>query len=191
MMPDKSLTQADKELLLAIARQAIEQGVNGGQVRQLDHSGLSDALLENGASFVTLTIDGRLRGCIGALEAYQCLADDVQEHALAAAFDDYRFPPVTLNEVHQLHLEISRLTPPVPLAYNNPEDLPALLTPHEDGVIIRDGRQRATFLPQVWRQVPDPERFLDQLCMKMGAAPSLWRKKMLEVSIYHVEEWSE
>ncbi len=191
MMPETRLSEPDRTLLLTIARQAIEDGVNGKSLALIDHDSLSADLVKIESSFVTLTINGRLRGCIGTLEAYQPLVDDVQEHALAAALDDYRFPAVTEQEVPRLHIEISRLTPPVPLEYEDPLDLPGLLVPNVDGVILRDGRSRATFLPQVWHQVPDPSKFLDQLCMKMGASQNLWKSKVLDVSIYHVEEWSE
>jgi uncharacterized protein len=132
-----------------------------------------------------------LRGCIGSLEAYQSLVADVQEHARQAALEDYRFPPVKAAEIAKLHIEISRLTAAVPLKYENPGDLPGLLHPNEDGVILKDGFRRATFLPQVWEQLPDPNEFLSHLCAKMSAPADLWKRKVLEVSIYHVEEFEE
>ena len=152
---------------------------------------MSISLQEPGASFVTLTRRGDLRGCIGALEAYQPLALDVQEHAVAAALDDYRFPPVRPAELGSIRIEVSRLTPPVPLEYQVSSDLLQWLRPKIDGVILKDGRHRATFLPQVWENISSPESFLDQLCMKMGAAPDAWRKKHLAVFTYQVEEFHE
>ena len=152
---------------------------------------ISEKLQKKGASFVTLTIEGDLRGCIGTLEAFQPLFRDVQDHALQAALEDYRFPPVTEEELPLISIEISRLTPPVPLPYKNPLDLPKLLKPNLDGVILKDGFRRATFLPQVWEQLPEAGMFLSHLCQKMGSAPDLWRRKVLEVFIYHVEEFSE
>ena len=134
-------------------------------------------LREEGASFITLTIHGELRGCIGALEPYQPLAPDVQEHAVAAALEDPRFPPVAPSELDQIEIEISRLTLPKKLAYTDAEDLLAKLHPQVDGVILRDGPRRATFLPQVWEKIPDKAEFLDNLCYKMGAAPDTWRRK--------------
>ena len=134
---------------------------------------------------------GDLRGCIGALEAYQPLAEDVREHAVAAALNDYRFPPVQVAELNGISLEVSRLTAPVPLEYTSPEDLVAKLRPGVDGVILRDGGRRATFLPQVWEKLPDAENFLANLCHKMGASPDLWRRKHLEVLTYQVEEFHE
>ena len=100
-------------------------------------------------------------------------------------------PPVTKAEIPKLHIEISRLTPSAPLKYQNPGDLPILLKPNQDGVILKDGFRRATFLPQVWQQLPSPEEFLSHLCVKMGSPADLWKRKVLEVSIYHVEEFEE
>ena len=190
-MPENPLNDDERKVLLDIARQSLERAVRQQRLPKLDMTLMPPSLLYDGASFVTLTINGELRGCIGALEAYQPLALDVQEHAVAAALDDYRFPPVRESELQKIHIEISRLTPPERLEYKDPEDLLELLKPGIDGVILMDGRQRATFLPQVWDKVPSKISFLNQLCMKMGAAPDTWRKKHLEVLIYQVEEFHE
>jgi hypothetical protein len=152
---------------------------------------LSPALCEDGASFVTLTIHGDLRGCIGSLEAHQSLALDVREHAYQAAFEDYRFPPLTKSELPAISIEISHLTVPVDLTYETADELLAALKPGVDGVILQDGFKRATFLPQVWDQLPQAEAFLSHLCAKMGAPADLWRNKKLKVQIYHVEEFHE
>lgn len=185
------LTAEEKWFLLHLARGAMECAVKGLPIPELQHKLLTPSLREQGASFVTLTIDGDLRGCIGALEAYQPLAQDVLEHAVDAALKDPRFMPVSQRELRDIHIEISRLTEPVPLAYSSPADLPAKLTPYVDGVILKSGRRRATFLPQVWQQLPRPEDFLDHLCTKMGARSSLWREEKLEVLVYQVEEFHE
>ena len=121
----------------------------------------------------------------------QPLAEDVREHAIAAARDDYRFPPVQTSELGAINVEVSRLTAPVPLEYSTPEDLIAKLRPHVDGVILRDGSRRATFLPQVWEKLPRAEDFLANLCYKMGASADLWKRKHLDVKIYQVEEFRE
>jgi AmmeMemoRadiSam system protein A len=110
---------------------------------------------------------------------------------VAAALQDYRFPPVPLEELPEIEIEISRLTTPQPLEYADATDLVSALRPGVDGVTLRDGWRRATFLPQVWEKLPDPEMFLSHLCDKMGAAPDLWRRKKLDVSIYQVEEFHE
>ena len=190
-MPETSLTSDERSILLKLARQAIEAAAKRQALPALDLASLPAALAEQGASFVTLTRHGELRGCIGALEAYQPLAEDVREHAVAAATEDYRFPPVREEELPELEIEISRLTPSQPLDYSQPGDLPGLLRPNLDGVVLRDGWRRATFLPQVWEKIPDPEDFLANLCYKMGVSADLWRHKKLNVSIYQVEEFHE
>jgi uncharacterized protein len=185
------LTPEEKQLLLKLARASIEAGVKHQPPPALDASTMTDALLEQGASFVTLTKGGALRGCIGALEAYQSLAEDVREHARAAALEDYRFPNVVEGELKEIEIEVSRLTAPVPLEYSDPQNLLAKLHPSVDGVILRDGFRRATFLPQVWDKISDKAEFLANLCYKMGAAPDTWLKKHLEVLVYQVEEFHE
>jgi len=190
MSTDK-LGEEEKQTLLRIARESLERGVKGEKPTPLKMSAMPPLLREHGASFVTLTIHGNLRGCIGALEPYQPLALDVREHAIAAALDDPRFPAVTPSELAQIEVEVSRLTVPEALDYRDADDLLAKLHPHVDGVILRDGFRRATFLPQVWDKIPDKAGFLDNLCYKMGASQDLWRRKHLEILIYQVEEFHE
>ncbi len=190
-MPEQHLTDDERNFLLKLARQSIENAVRHQPLPPLDAAQLTPVLSAPGASFVTLTLRGMLRGCIGALEPYQGLAEDVREHAVAAALDDYRFSPVTPQELAGLAIEISRLTQPAPLVYNLPSELLERLRPGVDGVILRDGLRRATFLPQVWEKLPDPAEFLAHLCQKMGARSDLWRHKKLDVMIYQVEEFCE
>lgn len=189
----EELSFTEKETLLSVAREAILYSTQNKKLPRFNLNDYSNNLIENGASFVTLHTkhNNKLRGCIGSLEAFQPLIQDVQVHAFAAAMEDYRFPPVKFEEVDNIHIEISRLTPPIPITYTNPEELPKLLRPGVDGVIIQDGYKRATFLPQVWQQLPDPELFLSQLCSKMGVNSKLWQTKILDVSIYEVEEFQE
>ncbi len=191
MMPEEHLSESDRVFLLSLARHSIENYLYNQPLPKLDLQILAPILKQEGASFVTLTIRGNLRGCVGALEPYQSLAEDVIEHAIAAAFQDYRFPPVQAAEIKELQIEISYLTRPEILNYDSPSDLVKLLRPKIDGVVIRDGIRRATFLPQVWEKISDPEEFLEELCMKMGSSPDLWRRKKLEVLIYQVEEFHE
>lgn len=188
---DDPLTAEEKTTLLRLARRAIEAGVCNQPPPDFAGLDMSPRLLAPGAAFVTLTREGNLRGCIGALEPYQSLVEDVREHAAAAALDDYRFPPLTAAELPRIHIEISRLTRPVPLDYRDADDLLTKLRPGVDGVILRDGIRRATFLPQVWEKIPQAAEFLENLCYKMGAAPDLWRRKHLEVLVYQVEEFHE
>ena len=185
------LTDGEKHTLLRLAREAMEHGVRGKILPPLDRNSLTPHLREQGVSFVTLTIDSELRGCIGALEAYQPLVDDVREHAVAAALDDPRFRPVDETELDKIKLEVSRLTAPQLLEYSSSTDLLAKLRPHIDGVILKSDFRRATFLPQVWDKISNPEDFLDHLCAKMGAKSNLWRNTKLQVYIYQVEEFHE
>ena len=185
------LTDEEKQTLLHLARESMEHAVKGKKLPALDVNTLMPRLREDGASFVTLTINDELRGCIGALEAYQSLAVDVREHAIAAALEDPRFPPVVESELNRIKLEVSRLTAPRLLEYSSAEDLLVKLNPHIDGVILKDGRRRATFLPQVWDKIPDPSEFLNHLCEKMGARSNLWRDAKLQVYVYQVEEFHE
>ena len=188
---DHKLTPEEKRTLLQIARRSLELAVRGEKLPPLDETALTPHLMESGASFVTLTVGGDLRGCIGALEPYQPLALDVREHAIAAALEDPRFPRVQPKELPQIEIEVSRLTIPAPLEYNDAEDLLTNLRPGVDGVILRDGFRKATFLPQVWEKIPDTAAFLANLCYKMGAAPDTWKRKHLEVLVYQVEEFHE
>jgi len=190
-MISEPLTDDEKRILLKLARQSIELAANHHSLPTLVLSEYSAPLQQEGASFVTLTEDGELRGCIGALEPYQALVQDVCEHAAAAAMDDYRFTPVHPREVSSLTIEISRLTVPQPLEYQQPVELLTCLQPGVDGVILRDGPHRATFLPQVWEKLPVPATFLSHLCQKMGAPSDLWRRKVLQVFTYQVEEFQE
>lgn len=185
------LTSEERAYLLRLARKAVEIAARGENLPPLDLKTVPESLRAPGCAFVTLTIDGALRGCIGALEAYQPLAQDVFVHAYDAARNDYRFPPVTPAEVEKIEIEVSRLTPPVALEYTQPAALPSLLRPGIDGVILRDGSLRATFLPQVWEKLPAPADFLRALCQKMGAKPDLWERKVLQVSVYQVEAFDE
>ena len=185
------LSAQEKEILLRLARQAMQAGVRQQPLPTFERLELTQRLREPGASFVTLTMNGNLRGCIGALEPYQPLVEDVREHAVAAALEDYRFPPVSEKELPQIRIEISRLTLPQVLSYSSADDLLARLHPGVDGVILRDGMRRATYLPQVWEKVPDPQEFLASLCQKMGAGPDSWRRRHLEVLVYQVEDFHE
>ncbi len=185
------LTDSEKQKLLQLAREAMEYSVTGKTLPILDQTSLSPNLIEYGSSFVTLTIHTELRGCIGALEAHQPLVEDVREHAIAAALQDPRFSPVEPAELNSIRLEISRLTAPQPLKYSSAEDLIKKLKPYVDGVILQNGRRRATFLPQVWEKIPDPQQFLERLCQKMGMDSSAWRHIPMDVLIYQVEDFAE
>ncbi len=188
---EDNLSPEEQQTLLRLAREAMTQRVNGKKLSRLDPSLLTQTLREEGASFVTLTKRGELRGCIGALEPYQSLAEDVRAHAVSAALEDPRFPPVREGELMAIQIEVSRLTRPSPLVYKDAAELLSKIRPHVDGVVLRDGSRRATFLPQVWEKIPKPDEFMDNLCYKMGANYDAWRTKHLEVLTYQVEEFHE
>jgi AmmeMemoRadiSam system protein A len=188
---EKNLSDLERRYLLALARSSMTNAVMNLSEKHTDPAEVPARLAEIGASFVTLTIHDELRGCIGTLEAYQPLYKDVREHAIQAALEDYRFPPVTADELPKIKIEISRLTAPLPLVYSKPSELIELIRPNVDGVILKDGIRRATFLPQVWSQLPDPDEFFSHLCAKMGSTRNIWQLKILDVATYQVEEFCE
>ncbi len=142
--------------------------------------------------FVTLNKRGMLRGCIGSLIGVESIIDGIRRHAVNAALHDQRFPMVTGDEVKALQIDISVLTPPQNLEYRDGEDLVQKLRPHVDGVILKiSGGAGATFLPQVWAQLPVPEMFLDHLCRKAGQPEDSWRSGELTVQTYQVQHFEE
>jgi len=141
--------------------------------------------------FVTLTLNSRLRGCIGSLEGTTPLRKEVCCNASKAAFEDSRFQPLDVDELERVHIEVSILTPPHPLEYSSTTDLLNQLRPGVDGVILRQGISGATFLPQVWEQLPQPERFLGQLCLKAGLPEKKWQTDSLEIETYQVQSFEE
>lgn len=147
-------------------------------------------LAEPGASFVTLTQNGRLRGCIGSLEAQRPLATDVAENAFAAAFRDPRFPPLSQEELARTRVEVSLLTPAKPFPVSGEEDALARLQPGIDGLILSFGRRRATFLPQVWESLPDPRQFMRELKLKAGLSADFW-DPAVTLARYGVRKWKE
>ena len=124
--------------------------------------------LKRAATFVTITIGGKLRGCIGSLVAHKPLLDDLLINATKAAFEDPRFPPLTKEEFEKINIEISLLSQPVEMPYKNFSDLKNMLIPNKHGVILKLGNKQATFLPQVWEQLPDFETFIYHLYVKAG-----------------------
>jgi len=185
------LSVEEEKFLLQLARAALEVGVQGDPLPQLELTSLSSKLIQPGATFITLTKNQDLRGCIGSLEATRPLAEDVRVHAVAAALEDFRFPPVQEDEIPQISIEISRLTTPAKIAFEDTDELFSQIRPGIDGVVIKKGVRRATFLPQVWEKVPDVEIFLEMLCRKMGASAECWRSMSVEIFTYQVEKFCE
>jgi hypothetical protein len=172
-------------VLIGIARQAIaaELGLASAEPWRA-------ALQRPGATFVTLTCAGELRGCIGSLRAIRDLGLDVHENAIAAAFRDPRFPPLTLQEFEATLVEVSLLSPPQSMSFDTEIELHARLRPGIDGVSLELGDRRATFLPQVWESLPEPRDFLLALKHKAGLPADFWSPR-LNVGLYQVTKWKE
>lgn len=147
-------------------------------------------LTEQGASFVTLTLNGALRGCIGSLIARRPLGEDVEANAVNAAFRDPRFNPLSAAELNSIIIEVSVLSTPTPLPVRSQTDLLKRLRPGVDGVILQAGWHRATFLPQVWEELPEAADFLAHLRRKAGLAPGYWGPDM-RIETYTVTAWKE
>lgn len=173
-------------ILLAIARGAIASRL--GKSVPAEES--APWLAERGACFVTLTVGGQLRGCIGSLEPYRPLLQDLKENALAAAFRDPRFPPLAERELESVRVEVSLLSPVTPLVCRDEADALSQLRPGIDGVILEYGRHRGTFLPQVWEQLPSPREFFWHLKLKAGLPPTFWDDGVL-LFRYTVEKFKE
>ena len=141
--------------------------------------------------FVTLRKQGMLRGCIGSLLGVEPLVAGVRRHVVNAAFHDHRFSILTAEELAKVRIEISLLTPPKTLKYFDGDDLICKLRPNIDGVIVKQGKRGATFLPQVWDELPVPELFLDQLCCKAGLFSAGWRSGGLTVQTYQALRFAE
>ena len=182
-------TDEQGKALLKLARRTIASRLGCGEAPE---SGTDcKELQQQGAVFVTLKKRGLLRGCIGNLEPVGPLWQGVRDNALNAAFNDFRFPPLKAEEIDEVHIDISILGPAVPLEYSDADDLLAKLRPGQDGVILRSGSARATFLPHVWLLLPNPEDFLDHLCRKAGLSDSAWRHAHPEIRIYRVQSFEE
>jgi AmmeMemoRadiSam system protein A len=172
--------------LLTIARNAIEKKFGRPARVVTPHPDLA----KPAATFITLTQQGQLRGCIGTLEARRPLAADVAENALAAAFHDPRFPPLRQGELEATRVEVSLLDTPKPLRFSNEADALGQLRPGLDGLILQCGNHRATFLPQVWESLQTPPLFLQNLKLKAGL-PAIFWSPQLTLERYGVQKWKE
>lgn len=163
------------ETLLHVARRSIEANLGGPPV---EHPPESPWLDEPRAVFVTLKKHGELRGCVGQLQARQSLFHAVKDAAEAAAFRDHRFPPLDAAELPELHLEISVLTPLEPVDVHSEEEALRALRPGVDGVVLSFGSRSAVFIPEMWKQLPEPRDFLRQLRRKGGLPLETWPKEL-------------
>ncbi len=177
-------------LLLEVARDAIAHCLREGEPLGADVDSFPPALRANRASFVSLHLGGDLRGCIGGFEASDPLVVDVAKHACDAAVRDPRFSVLTEAELAELEISISVLGPFEELHVVSEEELLQILRPRVDGVLIEEGALRATFLPSVWEQLPEPRDFLMQLKKKAGIPPDHWSSRIC-VSRYEVDHIGE
>ncbi|MGO0306016.1 AmmeMemoRadiSam system protein A [Endozoicomonas acroporae] len=172
-------TESQKRELLRLARKTISEGCTRSlPPKPLPEEDLADFFLQQAASFVTLQKREELRGCIGSTQAYRTLLDDVIHNAFASAFRDPRFPPVTESELTDIKIEVSVLTPKERMDIADEKDLLQQLNPGIDGLLIRNPQYSATFLPQVWQQLPNARQFLAHLKSKAGMTPGLWPDDM-------------
>jgi AmmeMemoRadiSam system protein A len=191
MVETDKLTEQEGKYLLSVARQTIEKRLMGqeeeGQLEALH----SPKFSENRGTFVTLTENGALRGCIGHIIPQEPMIEGIKENAINAAFRDPRFPPLSEAEWKRVKVEVSILTDPTPLVYTDASDLLNRLRPGIDGLIIKKGFNQATFLPQVWEQLPDKKEFLRHLCLKAGLDRDAWKHDKLEVFVYQAQAFEE
>jgi uncharacterized protein len=184
------LSDTDRRVLLDMAADVIGDAVARRDPRVPHPSDFDGRLSEPGASFVTLERGDQLLGCIGSLVAVEELVVDVARHALAAAFDDPRLPPVTRNDFEEMSIKVSVLTRPAPLSTATFDELVAAVRPGVDGLLVEAGRHRATLLPSVWGHVADAEQFLGVLWQKAGLARRAWPADVA-VSRYSTEEFGD
>lgn len=176
----------DKLTLLNLARESIRSKFEGKDLA-IDAQKISAVLKQKRGTFVTLKINNELRGCIGHIAPVQELYRDVIENACAAAFSDPRFRPLAKDELEKIAIEISLLSESQKFEYKSWDLLIQNLEKNKPGVILRKGRQMATFLPQVWEELPAAEEFLAHLCLKAGLDPYAWKKEVA-IETYTVEK---
>ncbi len=185
------LTEEEGKHLVETARKTIQEALFNMKEKSAQEASTSSKFLERRGTFVTLTLNGALRGCIGHIIPQESLIDGVRVNAMNAAFRDPRFRPLSKPEFEKIKVEVSILTTPRPLPYTDANDLLAKLRPGIDGLIIRQGYHQATFLPQVWEQLPGKKDFLSHLCLKAGLAGDAWLHDPLEVHTYQVQAFEE
>jgi len=182
-----AFTQTDNQILLSLARETIERKSREDWLSDEERNRLSPSMREKRGGFVTIHKSGALRGCIGYILPIMELYRTVIDNAYNAAYGDPRFPPLNPDEYNEIDIEISILSVPEQLKYSGSDDLLDKLVPLVDGIIISKGGSSATFLPQVWEQLPDKKEFLQHLCMKAGLSPNEWQSGLLNVERYHAE----
>jgi len=192
---NKIFTKRHGGLLVKLARKTLMDKFNNKlpdkELIELETALKDPVFKQPRGTFVTLTIDGQLRGCIGTLNPSESALEGVRRNAINAAFNDFRFNKLSPYELDRVNIEVSILTEPEPLIYKDKDDLISRLRVNIDGVIIKKGSASATFLPQVWKQLSNPEDFLSHLCSKAGLESDIWKKDKLEVMTYQVQYFEE
>ncbi|KKL74167.1 hypothetical protein LCGC14_2067590, partial [marine sediment metagenome] len=189
--PAPAYTSAQRQRLLKLARTTLVRVVKTGELPEVDAGDFADELGTAKGCFVTLTVGGQLRGCIGHILPREPLYRAVMECTQSAALRDTRFKPVKPEELDRIEIEISVLTVPQPLAYASPIDLLTKLRPHVDGVLLRVGQAQSTYLPQVWEQMPNKGIFLSTLARKAGLAATGWQDPKAKIWTYQAEAFTE
>jgi len=189
--PRENVSADDREFLLKLARRALTQAVRKGAPLEIGPEEVPTHLREPKGCFVTLTVAGNLRGCVGHIYPREPLYKGVITNALNAALRDSRFSPVKPGELTKIQIEISVLTVPEPLNYESAADLVGELRPHVDGVVLRLGQQQATYLPQVWEHFPNKGVFLSSLSRKAGLSPDAWKQEGITILTYQAEAFKE
>jgi AmmeMemoRadiSam system protein A len=187
----QSFGPAERKWMLDLARRTLKESVTTGQLPQVDPADVAAKFMDAKGCFVTLTENGALRGCIGNILPAGPLYRAIMNNAQSAALRDPRFMPVQPNELDRIEIEISVLTEPEPLEFKDRQDLLDRLQPGKDGVILKIGDRMATYLPQVWEQIPDKQEFLSSLAQKAGCPREAWKTGPVSVAIYHVEAFKE
>ncbi len=190
MKDTAQLTTDEGHYLISLARKTIENRLDQKEP-PVSGTNISPKFYEKRGTFVTLTMEGQLRGCIGHILPQEFLIEGIRTNAVNAAFRDPRFAPLSKAEWERVKVEISILTEPKTLSYSDVHALISELRPGIDGVIIKKGYSQAVFLPQVWEQLPRKEEFLAHLCLKAGLDADEWQKGDLEVFTYQVQAFEE
>ena len=185
-----SLNKEEKNFLLELARKSIETYLEKGEKIGINEDEIPIKLKEKRACFVTLNKNGKLRGCIGHLLPQVPLYECVIENSINAAINDKRFEPVVYDEIKDIKIDISVLSVPKLLEYKNSDDLIKKLN-DDYGVILKRGLYQSTYLPSVWKQIPDKKEFLSNLCIKGGMEKECWKNPYTKVYVYTTEEFAE
>lgn len=187
---ETTISQPGRKILLDTAKSSIQHGLDHGKALAVNAPDYPAELQPERACFVTLHINGELRGCIGHLQATQPLINDVAENAWAAAFQDSRFAPLSEAEFPRLEIHISILSPPQAMSFTSQQDLLSQIRPDIDGLILEDDYGRGTFLPSVWESLPDKSDFFSHLKLKAGLPANYWSDS-IKVSRYTSESFSD